>query len=91
MTAPTTPSVNICRLCQSGTAFPVWTLSSSTIWVPEDNSYVRAVTRKTLCAAVRRVQEPGVKFDTMLVLNGPQGIGKSTLLSLLPGSGSPTV
>ncbi len=51
----------------------------------EDNAYVRAVTRKTLCAAVRRVQEPGVKFDTMLVLNGPQGIGKSTLISHLAG------
>ena len=51
----------------------------------EDNSYVRAATRKTLCAAVRRVQEPGVKFDTMLVLNGPQGIGKSTLISRLAG------
>ena len=51
----------------------------------EDNSYVRAVTKKTLCAAVRRVQEPGVKFDTMLVLNGPQGIGKSTLISRLAG------
>ncbi len=51
----------------------------------EDNAYVRAVTRKTLCAAVRRVQEPGVKFDTMLVLNGPQGIGKSTLISRLAG------
>lgn len=51
----------------------------------EDTAYVRAVTRKTLCAAVRRVQEPGVKFDTMLVLNGPQGIGKSTLISRLAG------
>ena len=51
----------------------------------ENNSYVRAVTRKTLCAAVRRVQEPGVKFDTMLVSNGPQGIGKSTLISRLAG------
>ncbi len=51
----------------------------------EDNVYVRAVTRKTLCAAVRRVQEPGIKFDTMLVLNGPQGIGKSTLIARLAG------
>ena len=51
----------------------------------EDSPYVHAVTRKTLCAAVRRVQEPGVKFDTMLVLNGPQGIGKSTLISRLAG------
>ena len=45
----------------------------------EDNEYTRTVTRKTLVAAVARVMEPGVKFDTMLVLIGPQGIGKSTL------------
>lgn len=49
----------------------------------EDNEYVRAVTRKTLCAAVKRVREPGCKFDTMLVLCGPQGKGKSTLISKL--------
>ena len=48
-----------------------------------DNPYVRAVTRKTLCAAVTRVYDPGAKFDTMLVLNGPQGIGKSTLIARL--------
>lgn len=51
----------------------------------EDSAYVRAVTRKTLCAAVRRVQQPGCKFDSMLVLNGPQGIGKSTLIAKLAG------
>lgn len=49
----------------------------------EDNEYVRAVTRKTLCAAIARVLHPGVKFDNMLVLNGPQGIGKSTILAKL--------
>lgn len=49
----------------------------------EDNTYVRAVTRKTLCAAVARIFAPGTKFDTMLVLNGPQGIGKSTLIARL--------
>ena len=48
-----------------------------------DNEYVRAVTRKTLCAAVIRVYHPGTKFDTMLVMNGPQGIGKSMLISKL--------
>jgi putative DNA primase/helicase len=51
----------------------------------DDNAYVRAVTRKTLCAAVCRVQKPGCKFDSMLVLNGPQGIGKSTLIARLAG------
>lgn len=49
----------------------------------EDTPYVRAVTRKTLCAARRRILKPGVKFDFMPVFNGPQGIGKSTLISKL--------
>ena len=51
----------------------------------DDNEYVRAVTRKTLCAAIARVLNPGSKFDSMLVLNGPQGVGKSTLISKLAG------
>ena len=51
----------------------------------DDNEYVRAVTRKTLCAAIARVLNPGCKFDSMLVLNGPQGVGKSTLISKLAG------
>ena len=50
-----------------------------------DNAYVRAVTRKTLCGAIARVMNPGCKFDTMLVLNGPQGKGKSTLIYKLCG------
>ena len=49
----------------------------------KDSEFVRAVTRKTLCAAVARVYEPGIKFDNILVLNGPQGIGKSTIFSIL--------
>ena len=51
----------------------------------EDTPYVRAVTRKTLCAAIKRVLVPGSKFDSMLVLNGPQGVGKSTLIAKLAG------
>ena len=50
-----------------------------------DNAYVRAVTRKTLVAAIARVMSPGCKFDTMLVLSGPQGKGKSTLIAKLCG------
>lgn len=50
-----------------------------------DTAYVRAVTRKTLCAAINRVLRPGCKFDSMLVLNGPQGVGKSTLIAKLAG------
>ena len=48
-----------------------------------DTPYVRAVTRKTLVAAVARVMRPGVKFDQILVLAGGQGIGKSTLCQRL--------
>ena len=50
-----------------------------------NTAYVRAVTRKTLCAAISRVLRPGCKFDSMLVLNGPQGVGKSTLIAKLAG------
>ncbi|MEJ6019860.1 virulence-associated E family protein [Corynebacterium sp. H113] len=50
-----------------------------------DTAYTRAVTRKTLVAAVRRIYRPGTKFDTVLILSGPQGTGKSTLFSRLAG------
>ncbi len=49
----------------------------------EDNAYTRAVARKFLCAAVARAVTGGVKFDYMPILTGPQGIGKSTFLSVL--------
>lgn len=45
-----------------------------------DTLYTRQVTRKAFCAAVARALQPGVKFDNMTILSGPQGIGKSTLL-----------
>ncbi|MGN1134712.1 MAG: VapE domain-containing protein [Oscillospiraceae bacterium] len=51
----------------------------------DDNEYTRAATRKSITAAVARVMTPGVKYDTMPILAGPQGIGKSTLLRLLGG------
>ena len=52
----------------------------------DDNAYTRAVIRKALVAAVARVYEPGIKFDTVLVLSGPQGIGKSMLFHRLGGT-----
>jgi predicted P-loop ATPase len=51
----------------------------------EDNAYTRAVTRKTLAAAVARIYRPGCKFDYMLTLRGRQGLGKSAIIAKLGG------
>lgn len=49
----------------------------------EDNAYTRAAIRKTLVAAAARVFEPGIKFDTALILVGEQGTYKSTFVKKL--------
>lgn len=49
----------------------------------DDTLLNRAFGRKILCAAVRRVKHAGSKFDAMLVLEGPQGIGKSSAIRAL--------
>jgi predicted P-loop ATPase len=51
----------------------------------EDTPLNRAIGRKMLVAAVRRVREPGCKFDYIVVLEGEQGVGKSSLLRVLAG------
>lgn len=51
----------------------------------KDDSYSRAVAAKTLMGAVARVFEPGSKFDYMLVLEGKQGSGKSSVVACLGG------
>lgn len=51
----------------------------------EDTLYNRATSRLFFVAGVRRIKEPGCKFDTMIVLEGIQGSGKSTALSILAG------
>lgn len=50
-----------------------------------DSPYTRLVGRKTLIAAVARAFEPGCKVDTILVLEGPQGIRKSSAIGALFG------
>jgi len=40
---------------------------------------------RTMVAAVRRILDPGVKVDTVTVLVGPQGVGKSTFWRVLVG------
>lgn len=51
----------------------------------DDTEYVRTVTRRLFAAAVARVYQPGIKFDCLTVIDGAQGIGKSTLLKDLVG------
>ena len=51
----------------------------------EDNEYTRCACRKSIVAAVARIICPGTKFDSVLILNGPQGIGKSTFYAKLAG------
>lgn len=51
----------------------------------EDAAWVREITVKFFKAAVARIYHPGQKFDQCLVLTGPQGIGKSTLLARMGG------
>ena len=41
--------------------------------------------KKTLIAAVARAYEPGCKHDTTLVLQGSQGVGKSSFFNVLGG------
>ena len=50
-----------------------------------DTSYIRAIARKMMVAAVARIYEPGIKFDSVVVLNGPQGMGKSSFFAKLGG------
>lgn len=50
-----------------------------------DGAYERAVGRKLMLAAVRRARHPGTKFDTVPILEGKQGSGKTSALRILGG------
>ena len=59
-----------------------------TMWLPhyagvEESEYVRAISAIFLVAAVKRIFVPGCKYDEMLVLEGDQGVGKSSLIVAL--------
>lgn len=54
----------------------------------EDTPFVRAISRIVLVAAIRRIRQPGCKFDEMLILETPeQGKGKSSALRALVPDG----
>jgi predicted P-loop ATPase len=44
-------------------------------------AYLRQIGRKALIQAVARVMEPGCKADQVLILEGPQGAGKSSAVA----------
>lgn len=51
----------------------------------KDDPYTRTIGRCWLLSAVARIYDPGCKVDYLLVLEGPQGIGKSRGLRTLAG------
>lgn len=53
----------------------------------DDTALNQAIGPIVLIAAVRRIRRPGVKFDQILILEGPQGSGKSSALRILAGDG----
>lgn len=92
----------VTQLCLEHTFHPIRQMLDALIWdgIPrvddwlvkymgaEDTPLNRAIGRIILVAAVRRVREPGVKFDTIVILEGKQGTGKSTALRILAGAGN---
>ncbi|QDE87092.1 DNA primase [Myxococcus xanthus] len=50
-----------------------------------DARYLRAVGAKFAISAVARALRPGCKVDTVMILEGPQGLRKSTAFSILGG------
>jgi hypothetical protein len=92
----------VTQLCLEHTFHPIRQMLATLAWdgIPrvdgwlgrymgtEDTPLNRSIGRIMLVAAVRRVREPGVKFDTIVILEGKQGTGKSTALRILAGPGN---
>lgn len=51
----------------------------------ENSEYARQVGRRAMVAAVARKMEPGCVVDYMVILQGPQGVGKSSVIRELFG------
>ena len=49
----------------------------------DDSPFARTVGSKWLISAVARIFNPGCKADCVLILEGPQGLGKSTALRII--------
>ena len=51
----------------------------------DDTPLHRVISRRFMVSAVARILRPGCKVDTVLILAGPQGYGKSTFFAALAG------
>jgi predicted P-loop ATPase len=51
----------------------------------EQTPYTAAIGTKWMISAVARIMNPGCKADHLLVAEGPQGVGKSSSMSILAG------
>ena len=51
----------------------------------EKSAYAAGVAEMFFRASVARIKQPGIKFDSMVILEGAQGCGKSTLIKVLGG------
>lgn len=58
----------------------------TSVYGVEENEYHRAIGSNWLKGLVKRIVFPGCKFDYVLVLEGEQGVKKSTSLALLGGN-----
>jgi putative DNA primase/helicase len=67
---------------ESGVDFGCWLV---TYCGADDTPYVRAVGRLWLMSAVARIFSPGCQVNSCLVLEGAEGIGKSTCFAILGG------
>lgn len=91
----------VTQLCLENSFHPIRQMLDTLVWdnIPrldtwmisyldaEDTPLNEAIGRITLIAAVRRVRQSNVKFDTIPVLEGAQGTGKSSALRILAGPG----
>lgn len=50
-----------------------------------DGEYCRQASRNFWLSIAARIYHPGCKVDNMIVLEGPQGVGKSTALQIIGG------
>jgi hypothetical protein len=60
-------------------------------WRVENSDYLKEVSSKWLISACARMDKPGTKVDWMLIIVGPQGIGKTSMPSVIFNGNSLTL